>query len=131
MKESKILIESLLENSYNVIPGKKDQSYIILNLALGSAKRGIDNYESKIGTLTSQNQETMINAGVKYIDGKITEDQYIIQLEKVLSSKAGEKITISSSDRYKIKSRIEGNKNVPNLGGKIKESKMNLLKKIL
>ncbi len=112
IKINSLIKKILKEVEYKVIPDISDQSFIILSLSIGTAKRGIDNFDQKIGSLTSENQDKMINSGVDYLNNKISAKSYIEKLEKVFSNQAKEKIKLQSSDVYKIISRLEGNKNV-------------------
>ena len=86
-------------------PGTRDESYVFLMLALGTAKR----YLASIVTLNSldeNDEETMLDFGVKVIEGSKTSDAYVKEFEKILTNYTkSEKLT--DMGRNQIKQRID------------------------
>lgn len=102
------LVDKILSEAkeFKAIPSNKDQAYILLVLAIGTAKRDDPAFNS-VGNLPEKEQEEMIEAGEKVINGSMDAEAYIKKFEGALAKTIGKKVPMSDYSKEQLKARLE------------------------
>lgn len=104
MTKNKISINEKFIPSYPQ-PSNRDESYIFLMLALGTAKRFLTSLTT-LNNLSEKEEDAMLDCGEKVIEGSKTSDAYVKEFEKILTKYSkNEKLT--DLGRMQIKQRID------------------------
>jgi len=104
MNIKKIIKEAHVPNYAS--PSLEDTSYVLLNLSLGVIKRSI--YELVLFNIFSEeNEKMLIDKGVKMIEGKLTVDSYIKELEKTLKKESNKDFKFDDALVSQITMRLQ------------------------
>lgn len=104
MNIKKIIQEAHTPNYFS--PSLEDTSYVLLNLALGVIKRNV--YELVLfNTFSEENEKMLINKGVKMINGDLSIDSYIKELEKTLKKESNKDFKFEDSLINQITMRLQ------------------------
>lgn len=104
MNIKKIIEEAHIPNYAH--PSLEDTSYVLLSLALGVIKRNV--YELVLfNSFSDETEKDIVNKGVKMINGDLSIDSYIKELEKTLKKESNKDFKFDDSLVNQIKMRLE------------------------
>ena len=104
MDIKKIIKEAHIPNYAQ--PSLEDTSYVLLNLALGVIKRSV--YELVLfNTFSSEVEQALINKGVKMINGDLSIDSYIKELEKTLKKESNKEFKFDDALVSQVTMRLQ------------------------
>lgn len=87
-------------------PSLEDTSYVLLSLALGVIKRNV--YELVLfNTFSPENEKVLIDKGVKMINGSLSIDSYIKELEKTLKKESNKEFKFDDALINQITMRLQ------------------------
>lgn len=97
------------------VPSLRDESYILMTLAIGTAKRCLSSLNT-LAWFEEKEQDKILDFGEKLLQGKTTEEAYLKEFESVLKKYTDEKLP--SIGKQQIIERLKLSN-----GSKVKEEK--------
>lgn len=101
------------------IPDNSSQSFVILSLAIGQSKFH-EPALNTLGRLPEKEEDSMIEAGLKVLDGKMTAEAYTTKLFGVFKKLYKDNLVVLGKDkgqeegmRSQIELRVQGNSSTP------------------
>lgn len=91
--------------SNSSIPGLRDQSYVMLVLAVGTLKRNVFEMVA-YNSFPKEQEEVLVNYGVKVLEGSASVESYISKLESICKSIVSKSIKFDDNTKQHLLGRL-------------------------